>query len=256
MGCGGWRRERRPRFKRPCQRISQQSTSLTNSNYLRARNFVRRDPLAIDLDGDGIETVGVNAGILFDHNADAIKTGTGWLKADDAFVVLDRDGNGTIDSGRELFGVDTVVGTEPITGRTLYAADGFAALASLDANGDSLFDSADAQYANVRLWRDLNQDGISQTAELQGLADAGITALDLATRKATRTLPGGNTQTLTAAVAGLGENAAVSLNLADNPFYRQFPDHLDTTGVASLPDMAGGISFSSGGGERSRLLLS
>ena len=181
-----------------------------NDLYLRARNFVRRDPLAIDLDGDGIETVGVNAGVLFDHNADAIKTGTGWLKADDAFVVLDRDGNGTIDSGRELFGVDTIVGTEPITGRTLYAADGFAALKSLDANGDGLFNSADAQYANVRLWRDLNQDGISQTAELQDLATAGITALDLATRKATRTLPGGNTQTLTAAVAGLGESAAVA----------------------------------------------
>ena len=91
-----------------------------NDLYLRARNFVRRDPLAIDLDGDGIETVGVAAGVLFDHDADAIKTGTGWLKGDDAFVVLDRNGNGTIDSGRELFGVDTIVGTEPLTGRTLY----------------------------------------------------------------------------------------------------------------------------------------
>lgn len=214
-------------------------SDLTNSNYLRARNFVRRDPLAIDLDGDGIETVGVAAGVLFDHDADAIKTGTGWLKGDDAFVVLDRNGNGTIDSGRELFGVDTIVGTEPLTGRTLYAPDGFAALGSLDGNGDKLFNASDAQYANVRLWRDLNQDGLSQANELQGLAEAGIASIDLATQKANKTLPGGNTQTLTAAVAGLGENAAVSLNLADNPFYREFPDHLDTSAVASLPDMAG-----------------
>ncbi len=243
--------------------LANQMNITLNDLYLLARNFVRRDPLAIDLDGDGIETVGVAAGVLFDHDADAIKTGTGWLKGDDAFVVLDRNGNGTIDSGRELFGVDTIVGTEPLTGRTLYAPDGFAALGSLDGNGDKLFNASDAQYANVRLWRDLNQDGLSQANELQGLAEAGIASIDLATQKANKTLPGGNTQTLTAAVAGLGENAAVSLNLADqpagrrtprsggpersegfgaaehNPFYREFPDHLDTSAVASLPDMAG-----------------
>ena len=46
--------------------------------------------------------------ILFDHNADGVKTGTGWLNGDDAWLVLDRDGNGTIDSGRELFGVETL----------------------------------------------------------------------------------------------------------------------------------------------------
>jgi len=210
-----------------------------NNLYLLARNFIRRDPLAIDLDGDGIETVGVNAGVLFDHDADAIKTGTGWLKADDAFVVLDRDGNGTIDSGRELFGVDTIVGTEPLTGRAIYAVDAFDALKSIDSNGDKLFNSADAQYGNLRLWRDLNQDGISQATELQGLAEAAITSINLTAQKATKTLPGGNTQILSAAVAGLGESAAVALELAHNPFYRQFPDRLDTTSVASLPDMAG-----------------
>ena len=72
----------------------------------------RRDPLAIDLDGDGIETVGISAtgnAILFDHDANGVKTGTGWVAADDAWLVLDRDGNGSIDSGRELCeGVDTV----------------------------------------------------------------------------------------------------------------------------------------------------
>ena len=213
----------------------------TNISFLLARNFIRRDPLAIDLDGDGIETVGVDAGVLFDHDADAIKTGTGWLNADDAFVVIDRDGNGTIDSGRELFGVDTVVGTEPLTGRAIYAVDAFDALKSIDSNGDNLFNSADVQYGNLRLWRDLNQDGISQTTELQGLAEAAITSINLTTQKATKTLPGGNTQILTAAVAGLGNEAAVALNLADNPFYRQFPDHLDTTAVMNLPDMAGTV---------------
>lgn len=51
----------------------------------------RRDPLAIDLDGDGIETVGIGTDpILFDHNADGIRTGTGWLRGDDAWLALGR----------------------------------------------------------------------------------------------------------------------------------------------------------------------
>jgi hypothetical protein len=111
--------------------------------YLRARSSVRRDPLVIDLDNDGVETVGIDAGVLFDHNADGIKTGTGWLKGDDAFVVLDRNGNGTIDSGRELFGVDTVL-ANGATGK-----DGFTALAELDANGDKVFNALYAGSSNL-----------------------------------------------------------------------------------------------------------
>lgn len=68
------------------------------------------DPLAVDLDGDGTETVGINANgqvVTFDHNADGVRTGSGWVSGDDAWLVLDRNGNGSIDSGRELFGVDT-----------------------------------------------------------------------------------------------------------------------------------------------------
>src|SRR5262249_23306920 len=71
----------------------------------------RRDPLTLDLDGDGIESVGINSTnpITFDHDGDGIRTGTGWISSDDGFLVLDRNGNGTIDSGRELFGDSTPV---------------------------------------------------------------------------------------------------------------------------------------------------
>ncbi|MDD0943608.1 calcium-binding protein [Xylella fastidiosa subsp. multiplex] len=68
-----------------------------------------RDPLALDLDGDGIETTGSDGRvILFDHDADGVKTGTGWLKPDDGWLVLDRNGNGTIDSGRTRADIDTL----------------------------------------------------------------------------------------------------------------------------------------------------
>jgi len=132
------------------------------------------DPLTLDLDGDGLETVGINASspILFDHDADGVKTATGWVKADDAFLVFDRNGNGTIDTGRELFGDSTALYAGGL------AADGFAALAQEDTNQDGLVSAADANWNSLRLWRDLNQDGVSQANELLTLASQGITALN------------------------------------------------------------------------------
>ncbi|HEZ1705990.1 TPA: iron-regulated protein FrpC, partial [Neisseria meningitidis] len=64
------------------------------------------DPLALDLDGDGIETVATKgfSGSLFDHNRDGIRTATGWVAADDGLLVRDLNGNGIIDNGAELFG--------------------------------------------------------------------------------------------------------------------------------------------------------
>ncbi|WP_457307008.1 hypothetical protein, partial [Polaromonas sp. P5_E6] len=82
---------------------------LANTRFFDARNIVvRRDPLVMDLDGDGLELTGASGSILFDHNGDGIKTGTGWARPDDGFLVRDLNGNGTIDTGRELFGVDTI----------------------------------------------------------------------------------------------------------------------------------------------------
>ena len=57
-----------------------------------------------DLDGDGVELAPADGSVLFDHDADGVRTGTQWVRPDDGLLVRDRDGNGTIDSGRELFG--------------------------------------------------------------------------------------------------------------------------------------------------------
>ena len=66
----------------------------------------RKDPLVLDLDGDGLENLGVNAltPLMFDIDNSGVKTSVGWIKPDDGFLVLDRNANGTIDSGAELFG--------------------------------------------------------------------------------------------------------------------------------------------------------
>ena len=146
------------------------------------------DPLTLDLDGDGIETVGINTNnpILFDHDADGVKTATGWIKGDDGLLVLDRNNNGTIDNGRELFGDSTQLSSGG------NAADGFAALADLNSNGDGVIDGADAQFANLRVWRDLNQDGISQANELSTLEQQNIASISLTTTQNNQLLPDGN----------------------------------------------------------------
>jgi hypothetical protein len=160
------------------------------SSYLQSRTWVEhRDPLTLDLDGDGIETTGINGyanTVLFDHDGDGVKTGTGWVKGDDAFLALDRNGNGMIDNGSELFGIDTVMSN----GQN--AANGFAALADLDSNGNGQFDSADAQFANVRLWRDLDQDGVSDEGELLTLEEAGVASINLSNVTTHTNLAGGN----------------------------------------------------------------
>ncbi len=103
----------------------------------------RRDPLVLDLDGDGIETTTTRDGtvILFDHDGDGVKTGTGWVKPDDGWLVLDRNGNGAIDSGRELFGVDT------LKSNGQFATDGFDALRDVDADKDGKIDASDSVFA-------------------------------------------------------------------------------------------------------------
>ncbi|MBK7656732.1 MAG: hypothetical protein IPJ18_18580 [Betaproteobacteria bacterium] len=144
-----------------------------NTAFNAARGgFARRDPLVLDLDGDGIEAVGIDPAhpILFDHDGDGVKNATGWIKADDGLVVLDRNGNAVIDSGAELFGDSTILANGLRAGKL--ASNGFEALGDLDFNQDGAINSTDAAYTQLRIWQDANQDGVSQASELQTLSAA------------------------------------------------------------------------------------
>jgi hypothetical protein len=205
----------------------------------------RRDPLVLDLDGDGIETTSTRDGtvILFDHDADGVKTGTGWVKPDDGWLVLDRNGNGTIDSGRELFGVDTLKSNGQL------ATDGFDALKDLDANQDGKIDATDSVFANLRIWRDLNQDGISQANELTTLVANSITGIGANASAVNTDLGNGNVQTAvgtftrsngTTGTAGETNGAAANLDLLVNTFYRTFTTQITLTDQAkALPTLRG-----------------
>jgi hypothetical protein len=138
----------------------------------------RRDPLLLDLDGDGIETLSQQAVTYFDHDANGFAELSGWVGADDGLLAMDRDGNGRIDGGRELFGDQTLLAD----GST--AAGGVQALSEWDGvaaggNADGVIDKSDAVWSSLRVWRDVDSDGFTDAAELVALGEAGVSAIGL-----------------------------------------------------------------------------
>ena len=185
------------------------------------------DPLALDLDGDGIETVATKgfAGALFDHRSQGIRTATGWISADDGLLVRDLNGNGIIDNGAELFGDNTKLADGS------FAKNGYAALAELDSNGDGIVSAADAAFQTLRVWQDLNQDGISQTNELRTLEELGIQSLDVAYKDVNKNLGNGNTLAQQGSYTkkdGTTAQAGDLLLAADN-LYSRFKDKVELT---------------------------
>jgi hypothetical protein len=222
-----------------------------NDYFNAARNWIqRRDPLTLDLDGDGLETTGIdpNNPILFDHDGDGTANATGWVKPDDGYLVFDRNENGLIDNGTELFGDSTPLLDEngEVVGQ---AADGFAALAAEDTNGDGIVDANDANWDKLRVWQDLNSDGKTDEGELKTLEELGIAGFHVAKEENTQVLANGN------AVADLGSyiktdgsegtmgevtGNMADIDLIDNPFYREFSDTIPLTEQAkTLADMQG-----------------
>ena len=196
------------------------------------------DPLALDLDGDGIETVATNGftGTLFDHMGSGIRTATGWISADDGLLVRDINGNGIIDNGTELFGDNTKLKNGGS------AQHGFAALADLDSNGDKVIDAKDAAFKELRVWRDINQDGISQNNELFTLQSLGIKSFNTAYTDTRQDLGSGNTLAQKGSYTKTdGTNAVMGdLELAADKIYSNFSDKVELTAAqAEAPNLKG-----------------
>ncbi|HEX8399822.1 MAG TPA: hypothetical protein VF644_20500 [Pyrinomonadaceae bacterium] len=152
-------------------------------------------PIVIDIFGDDFKLTDLNHGIRFDINGDGNLEYIAWTASntDDAWLALDRNGNGTIDSGKELFGNNTAQG-DPPTGEK---RNGFLALAVYDktqngGNNDGVIDSGDTVFANLRLWQDANHNGVSEASELKTLSELGLAKLEFDYKESKRTDEFGN----------------------------------------------------------------
>jgi len=96
-----------------------------------------------------------------------------WVAPSDGLLAMDRNHDGRINDGSELFGSATRL---PDGSR---ARDGFAAMAALDSNHDGKLSAADHDFKDLRVWVDANSNGQSDAGELKTLAELGITELNL-----------------------------------------------------------------------------
>jgi protocatechuate 3,4-dioxygenase beta subunit len=124
-------------------------------------------PIAIDLNGDGLQTVSrANSNGSFDLLGNGKPIQSGWLSGEDGFLAVDANSNGVIDDINELFG-------------GVNKGDGYAKLAAYDSNGDGMVDASDAAFADLRIWKDVDGDHQTDAGELLTLTEAGVASLSL-----------------------------------------------------------------------------
>ncbi|MCW2483020.1 hypothetical protein J5224_28560, partial [Candidatus Symbiopectobacterium sp. NZEC135] len=174
---GGW-------FLPPSPIPPTPNDSATGPSTSCAENTV--SPIIIDLDRDGVETLSVSAGILFDHFGNNLSINTGWVAPDDGLLVLDRNDNGNIDDGRELFGNNT-----PLKNNEM-ASNGYNALKVFDDNSDNAIDAKDSIFESLKIWRDSNANAKVDLGELYSLKDFGVASISIEYDNSTFVDPQGN----------------------------------------------------------------
>ncbi|MGB3473118.1 MAG: cadherin domain-containing protein [Erythrobacter sp.] len=127
-------------------------------------------PIALDLDGDGLELVDYDtSNVFFDMDLDGIADRTGWIGADDALLALDRNGNGLIDDSSEISYANDL-------DNALTDLEG---LRAFDTNNNGFLDAGDERFDEFLVWQDANQNGVSDDGELRSLNEVGIVQINL-----------------------------------------------------------------------------
>jgi hypothetical protein len=133
-------------------------------------------PIVVDTKSDGIKLGPAGRGVSFDVNADGYPDYVQWVRpgGDEAFLTLDRNGNGLVDDGSELFGVGT-----PLMIEGGPAPNGFVGLAQYDqvalgGNDDGLISSADDIWPHLSMWVDTNADAVATRNEMRRPGQLGF----------------------------------------------------------------------------------
>ena len=204
-------------------------------------------PLILDLDGDGVEA---DAIAFFDHEGEGFAELSAWAGGDDGTLVWDKNNDGVINDGSELFGNNTVL----TNGNK--AEHGFAALADLDSNNDGVINSSDTAWANLQVmrWTDDNGNGIKDDGEesLVTLDSLDIESLNTGFTNSNHVDSSGNehrqeggyTQTV---INDDGTTETITRKMTDvwfvtNDAYTQYDDSdipTHSTAIEALPDIKG-----------------
>ena len=184
-------------------------------------------PLVLDLDGNGVDLYAVgDYGTYFDLRGNGQAVLTGWVEPGDGLLAIDLNENGRIDNISELFGNQTT--------------DGFTILAAYDSNGDKVIDANDAVFDSLRVWTDLNSDGVSQSHELHTLSDLGITAISLTTTRVNQDIAGNViTHEATFTMNGVDQKIVDAWFTFDPLYTRNSDDYTFDIRAAFLPTLKG-----------------
>ncbi len=185
------------------------STPTTPVNPLTGK-IDRGCPLVLDLDNDGVETLNIDeTDIYFNTQNSNFSTKVGWIKKDDALLAVDLNNDGKITSQAELFGTET--------------QSGFAILKNYDSNNDGIINASDTNFSKLRIWQDLNENGITDEGELKTLAQAGISSISLDALKINEEQ---NSNTITSMSTFTKTDGSVmhiyNVNLAYNKIYTKY----------------------------------
>ena len=187
------------------------------------------DPLVLDLTGSGINLTAVSPyAPMVDVNADGFLVHTGWVGPTNGILIDDKNGNGLVDNAREMFGGP--------------GTNGFAALAQGDANADGVIDAKDAIFSELKVWRDLNGNGVVNSGEMESLADAGIASINLSATAQIGVTNAGNTILSTGTFTRTdGTTSAIDdVSFNTDPYHSVFAgDKSVSAAAAAMPNIKG-----------------
>ena len=199
-------------------------------------NRSKTDPIVLDLGGTGIELTSLaQSDAQFDLLGNGFAVRTGWIGPQTGLLARDLNGNGLIDNITELFGSDSI--------------DGFTALRELDVNHDNKITSADSGFSSLRVWTDVDGDGVTDAGELQSLANLSITTINLNATAVNQTVNGNIIAEVATFVRSDGTTGQVGEAFFDNSrleyaIHRELPARSDRPAAAEparLRDGAGSL---------------